>query len=283
MQSRFYDVGEVRLHAMEAGKGPLVVLLHGFPEFWYSWRHQIPALAAAGYRVIAPDLRGYNLSDKPKGLEAYRVRHLAEDIAGLIRACGAQQATVVGHDWGGAVAWGVALRHPEVVERLVICNSPHPIRFLQAMKSPRQARRSWYMELFQLPWLPELLLRAGGFRGLRRTLRRWGGESFSKEDIERYVEAYSQPGALTAALNYYRAMRLRQRRDASATGGVPPVEVPVMVIWGDEDPVLGRDLADPGERFAPDRRIEHVPEAAHFVQADAPDRVNELLLDFLMR
>jgi epoxide hydrolase 4 len=184
---RHVDVGEVTLHVVEAGTGPLVVLLHGFPEFWYSWRHQIPALAAAGLRVVAPDLRGCNLSDKPRGQAAYRVRELAADVAGLIAACGEEQAAVVGHDWGGAVAWALAIRHPERVERLVIVNSPHPLRFLAAVRQPAQLARSWYMLLFQLPWLPEALLRAGGFKALRRTLRRWGGGHLTGEDLDRYV------------------------------------------------------------------------------------------------
>jgi epoxide hydrolase 4 len=281
VQSRFFDVGAVRLHAVEAGDGPLVVLLHGFPEFWYSWRHQIPALAAAGLRVVAPDLRGCNLSDKPRGLAAYRVRELAADVAGLIAACGEEQAAVVGHDWGGTVAWALAIRHPERVERLVIVNSPHPLRFLAAVRQPAQLARSWYMLLFQLPWLPEALLRMRRFAGLRRTLRRAAAHAgtFTDEDLDRYGEAFAQPGALTAAINYYRAMRLRQRRDVP--GGMPAVEAPVLVVWGDRDHVLGPELADPGPRYAPNRRVEHLPHAAHFAHQDDHERVNALLVEFL--
>src|SRR3954449_2631161 len=153
-------VNGVRLHYVEAGAGPLVVLLHGFPEFWYSWRHQIPALAAAGFRVVAPDMRGYNRSDKPRGVRAYSGDALTGDVAKLIRACGAERAVVVGHDWGAAVAWQFAMAYPALLERLVIMNAPHPARFLRALRTWRQARKSWYMFFFQLPWLPESRFRA---------------------------------------------------------------------------------------------------------------------------
>src|SRR5690242_12831972 len=151
---RFVDVGEVRLHVADAGNGPLVVLLHGFPEFWYTWRRQIPALAQAGFHAVAPDMRGYNLSDKPAGVRAYRVPALVEDVAGLIRACGAARATVIGHDWGGLVAWAFAMEHPEMLDRLVILNSPHPRAMARAIRTPRQFLKSWYMMFFQIPWLP---------------------------------------------------------------------------------------------------------------------------------
>jgi pimeloyl-ACP methyl ester carboxylesterase len=278
---RWITVNGVRLHCVEAGTGPLVVRLHGFPELWYAWRHQIPALADAGFRVVAPDLRGYNLSDKPPRVRDYRSSTLAQDVADLIVALDAGSAAVAGHDWGGAVAWLLAMLHPQRVERLVVLNAPHPVRFLHGLRSLRQLRRSWYMVLFQLPWLPERLVRAGDFRGLRRTLRRdpVRPEAFNDQDIDRYVQAAAQPGAMRAAINYYRAAvrtdplaRLRSLRR---------VEAPTLVIWGEQDRYLGSELADPDDAWVPDVRVERIAGASHWLQADAPKQVNQLLLAFL--
>src|SRR5918994_4410521 len=169
---RYDDLGDVRLHYVEAGEGPLVLLLHGFPQFWYEWRHQIPVLVKAGFRVVAPDMRGYNFSDKPPGVRAYRVELLARDVERLILACGEWTAVVVGHDWGAIVAWIAAMRHPERVEKLAILNVPHPARSLDGLLSPMQLLRSSYMFFFQIPRLPEELIRAGDFALLRSALRR---------------------------------------------------------------------------------------------------------------
>jgi epoxide hydrolase 4 len=159
------ELGEVRLHYVEAGEGPLVVLLHGFPEFWFSWRFQIPALVAAGFRVVAPDMRGYNLSSKPRRASAYDTDRLAADLRDLIRERGCERAFVAGHDWGAGVAWITAMNHPEVIERLAILNMPHPRRMHQGLRTPRQLVKSWYILFFQLPWLPELSARASGWWG----------------------------------------------------------------------------------------------------------------------
>ena len=278
---RHADLSDVRLHYVEMGEGPLVVLLHGFPEFWYAWRHQIPALADAGYRVVAPDTRGYNLSSKPGGVRPYAVDRLAADVAGLVRWCGEERAGVVGHDWGGAAAWEVAMRHPEVVERLAILNVPHPRRLLESMRNPLQLLRFSYIFFFQLPALPEAALAAGNHAVLRRVLttdpRRPG--AYSPADIERYVEAWSQPGALAAALNYYRASVRRNPRAAAAEMKV--IDAPTLVIWGERDVVLGGNLAQPDPSWVPDARVERLPEASHWVPADEPDRVSELLIDFM--
>ena len=258
-----------------------MVLLHGFPEFWYSWRFQIPALAAAGFRVVAPDMRGYNLSDKPEGVESYALEGLARDVERLIGALGEERAVVVGHDWGGIVAWAVATLHPERVERLVILNVPHPERFSRGLRTPRQLLKSSYAFFFQLPWLPERVLRAGDFALVRSVLRndpvRPG--TFGEHDIDRYVRALSRPGALTAALNYYRA--LARRAPAVARALRRRVGAPVMVIWGQRDLFLVPELARPGPTWVPDARVERLPDASHWVQQDRPERVNALLLDFL--
>jgi epoxide hydrolase 4 len=271
--------GGIRLHYVEAGEGPLVVLLHGFPEFWYSWRHQIPALAQAGFHVLAPDMRGYDLSDKPQSWRAYDAGLLAQDIAGLIRSFGEQSAFLVGHDWGAAVAYTLAMRHPEVVRRLAILNVPHPAHMLAGFRTLRQLRKSWYMFFFQIPRLPERLIARDHFSFAKRSLRTDSKGVFSDEDLERYVEAWSQPGALTGMVNYYRAA-LRRRPD-TALAQMKPIEASTLVIWGMRDRYLGSELAAPGSEWVPNVRVEHIPEASHTVQNDAHERVNELLIEFL--
>jgi pimeloyl-ACP methyl ester carboxylesterase len=272
-------VNGVRLHYVEAGSGPLVVLLHGFPEFWYSWRHQIAGLSAAGFRVLAPDLRGYNESDKPQGIESYRQRHLIGDVAGLVHHAGEARARIVGHDWGGWLAWWLAMQRPDVVERLVILNAPHPAAFFRELRRPAQLLRSWYIFFFQMPWLPELLVRVGNFAGIARTLRKEPVTpgAFSEEDIQRYCQAIAQPGALTAAINYYRAA-LRDFGDIQQDIGV--VAAPTLIIWGLHDRYLGPRLIEGLEPWVPRLQIARL-DASHWVQSDAPEKVNRLLIEFL--
>jgi epoxide hydrolase 4 len=279
---RYADLGDVRLHYVEAGEGPLVLLLHGFPQFWYQWRHQIPALVEAGFRVVAPDMRGYNLSDKPLGVRAYRVELLARDVERLILACGEQTAVVVGHDWGAIAAWIAAMRHPERVEKLAILNVPHPARSLDGLLSPMQLLRSSYVFFFQIPRLPEEVIRAGDFALLRSVFRSdpVQPEALTAEDIERYIEAIAQPGVLTASLNYYRAL-LRNPREMRAL--LQRVEAPVLVIWGEKDRFLSRRLAEPPRLWVPNLiRVKRLPDASHWVAEDRPLEVNTLLLDFLL-
>lgn len=271
--------GGVQLHYVEAGQGPLVVLLHGFPEFWYSWRHQIGPLAEAGYHVVAPDMRGYNLSDKPRGWRAYDTSLLADDIAGLIRSFGEQSAYVVGHDWGAAVAYSVAMFRPEVVKRLAILNVPHPVRMLEGFRTLKQLRKSWYMFFFQIPRLPEYLFGRDSFSFGKRSLRADSKKAFSDEDLKRYAEAWSQPGAVTGMINYYRAALRRSPRKATAQ--MKPIEAPTMVIWGMLDRHLGSELAEPPPEWVANVRMERILDATHWVQHDAPERVSELLVDFL--
>jgi epoxide hydrolase 4 len=275
----YAEVNGIRLHYVEAGEGPLVVLLHGFPEFWYSWRHQIPALAEAGYHVVAPDMRGYNLSQKPLGWRQYDAEHLGADTAALIHSFGVDRAHVVGHDWGAAVAYLTAMQHPDVVDRLAILNVPHPARMLDGFRTAKQLRKSWYMFFFQIPRLPEMLLARDGYALARRSLREDSPAAFNEVDLERYVEAWSQPGALTGMLNYYRAaLRQSPRR---ALQRMSPIEAPVLVIWGERDQHLGGELARPKPQWVPNVRVERLPEATHWVQHDAPERVNQLLKEFL--
>jgi len=282
LAGRYADLGGVRLHYVDVGDGPLVVLLHGFPQFWYGWRHQIPALANAGFRVVAPDMRGYNLSAKPPGVASYALGAVASDVAALIESLGARNAAVVGHDWGAAVAWRLATRYPALVRRLAAANGPHPRAFARAIRNPDQLRRSWYIGAFQLPWLPELALRARDFAVVGRVFRRDPVRpgAFTAEDVRRHKEALARPGALTAAINYYRAA-LRRPRAAVLADGDARVAQPALVIWGDRDAYLRRSLADGMRRWVPNVHVAHIPDASHWVLADAPERVNELLVEFL--
>jgi pimeloyl-ACP methyl ester carboxylesterase/2-polyprenyl-6-methoxyphenol hydroxylase-like FAD-dependent oxidoreductase len=267
----------VRLHYVETGEGPLVVLLHGFPEFWYSWRLQLPVLAAAGYRAVAVDLRGYNGSDRPRGVEAYLLPTLARDIEHLVQALGADSAIVVGHDWGAVVAWELAMRRPQVVERLAILNVPHPERIRDGMRSMRQLRRSWYIGFNQLPVLPESYFRWGDYSVLRRALRT-GSRASRPDEIERYIAAIARPGALTAAINHYRALGRLAIREPNRSRRI---DAPVLVIWGEQDPYLGIELAEPDPKWVPNLQMEQLPDTGHWAQIDRPDTVNSLLVGFL--
>ena len=273
-------VNGVRLHFVHGGRGPLVVLLHGFPEFWYSWHRQFPALADGGFHAVAPDMRGYNLSDKPRGIEAYRIEKLVGDVAMLIRHFGEERAVVVGHDWGGVVAWSVAMYRPDMVSKLVILNAPHLGPFLREIRTPGQMLRSAYVLCFQLPLLPEALIRAGNFSLVARTLRRdpVRPDAFTPEDVHYYRLALSRPGALTGGLNYYRAWVRHARRYANA---IRTIEAPTLVIWGMRDRYLGPRLLNGLERWVPNVRVERIADASHWVQNDAPERVNDLLRGFL--
>jgi pimeloyl-ACP methyl ester carboxylesterase len=266
-------VNGVRLHWVEQGRGPLVLLLHGFPEFWYSWRRQIPALAER-FRVVAPDLRGYNLSEKPRS--GYDVETLTNDVRELVRHLGEECADIVGHDWGGLLAWVFAMRFPQATRRLAVLNAPHPARFREELRKPRQFLRSTYALFFQLPGLPELMLGADRCRLLARMMRRSAvvKEAFSDEDLERYREAMSRPGALTAGLNYYRAARRLRPLDGET------VRAPALLIWGVHDVALGRALTEGLERWVPDLTVRLL-ECGHWTQQEAPEEVNRLLLDFL--
>lgn len=268
-------------HALAAGPvdGPLVMLLHGFPETARGWQRQIPPLAAAGFRVVAPDQRGIGLSSKPEGVAAYRIDHLAADVVGLVRALGRERAQVVGHDWGGAVTWHLAIHHADVVERVAILDAPHPAVFGDYLRRhPSQRLKSWYMLFFQLPWLPEVLLRAGGFERLVRALESSSRPgTFTPDDLAAYRAAWAQPGALTGMLNWYRALRLgRQVPRVDA-----PVAIPVRLLWGDRDQALEPGLADASIARCAHGEVTHFPEATHWLQHEEPERVTALLLAFL--
>lgn len=267
----------IHIHYVTAGEGPLVILLHGFPQFWYAWRHQIPAIAKH-FKVVAPDLRGYNETERPGKIEDYRLDIVAKDVSELIRSLGYQKAAVIGHDWGGAVAWKLAYQEPQILDRLAILNSPHPTLFKRTLKSNlRQMLKSWYIFFFQVPWLPERLFSMHPKETIKSILRANCKETFSKEDIQEYVKPLMRPGAFKAALNYYRAS-FRQSADRSTA----KIAAPTLVIWGDGDKALGKVLTEGLEPlFSGPFQMQHLAGCSHWVQEEMPDKVNQLLLEFL--
>ena len=267
----------------EAGEGDAVALcLHGFPECRYSWRFQLPALAAAGWRVVAPDLRGYGDSSRPKGRDAYRIEHLVADAAALFDACGARRRLLVGHDWGAMIAWTFAMQRTRPLAGLVVMNVPHPAVFRHVLRhSWAQRRRSWYVAFFQLPLLPEALLTAGRARAVAQSFRGMAVDksAFPPDVLERYRRNALLPGAMTAMLNYYRA-NLAGLSDAAPT---PKIEVPTLMVWGEEDTALGLELTEGYGPYVADFTLERLPGVSHWVQQEAPEAVNARLLAWLGR
>lgn len=283
----YATVNNVRLHYAESGSGELVILLHGFPEFWYSWRHQLKALAPH-FHVVAPDLRGYNLSDKPAGVTDYRLEVLAEDVIGLMDHFGAPKAALVGHDWGAGITWAVAQKHADRVSKLAVMQVP-PAAAWRANMSVRQLLRSWYMFLFQLPRIPEWLISRDGFAVLDKIFREqvFRPHTFSDADIAAYREALQKPGALTAALNYYRANVGRLMRRSSSGEGAKAgldnrIRVATLFVFGEQDSAILPQTVTGVARFidAPYRELR-IPDSSHWVQNEAAEEVNAALLDFL--
>lgn len=280
LEHHYVATNSVTLHVVQAGPadGPALVLLHGFPEFWFGWRHQIPYFAAAGYRVWAPDQRGYNLSEKPPRIEDYSLDLLAADVASLIAQTGKERVHLAGHDWGGAVAWWVAIKYPHLLHKLAILNVPHPIvarRF--AERSWEQRLRSLYIAFFQLPWLPEHLLTTDGGEVARELLKGTSREgSFTDGELEEYQRAWLRPRAMASMLNWYRAMlRTHTERLASLR-----VTVPTRIVWGVHDVAFNRELAALSLEMVDDGDLTFLEDATHWLQHDEPHRVNELLFEF---
>jgi pimeloyl-ACP methyl ester carboxylesterase len=276
----FLNTGEVRLHYVEQGKGPLLLLLHGFPDYWYGWRHQIPAFSTT-HHVVAPDLRGYNDSDKPRARGAYRMQSLVEDVSGAIRDLGYDKAVLVGHDWGGAVAWAFAYAHPEMLDGLVILNAPHPAKFAAAIRTWTQIRRSWYMFFFQLPWLPEwAITRNDGelmvsvYRGTATQKK-----AVTDADLKAYRAAVQKPGAATGMLNYYRNLIAAAGRARS----LGKLKVPTLVLWGMDDVALGPQLIEGLDKYVDDLTLVRIEDAGHFVHQERPDTANQQIRKFLDR
>jgi len=279
--------GGLRMRIARAGQGdPLVVMLHGFPECWYSWRHQLRALAPY-CECAAPEMRGYGETDAPHGVANYRIEKLVDDVAGLVETLGRKRAVIVGHDWGGAVAWATALIRPEIVERLCVMNCPHLAKFLTNIRSnPRQMLRSWYMAFFQIPFLPDAMLRMRGAAMVASAIRSsaFNKAAFTDDDLEYFRNAFRHRYAATAAINYYRAL---MRRDFFAK---PPadhwltrkISAPTLLIWGEHDVALGKELTYGMEDlFTGPFAIKYIPDSGHWVQQEKPDLVNQYLKEFL--
>lgn len=281
----FVQLPKLRMHYVEKGQGPLVVLLHGFPEMWWSWRYQLDALASAGFRVIAPDQRGYGETDKHG---PYDLDTLAQDICHLIEAVAGRQAVkIVGHDWGGAVAWHLASQRREFVERVAVLNCPHPAVMRKALlnrASWEQVKRSWYMFFFQLPFLPEYFLTKDDAAIMPRTLRASSVDRthWTDDDVRPFQDAIQRPGAASAMLGWYRAAIRDGLRRPFSQPKYPPITCETTLIWGKGDPALDYDVLVPGtEAFAPKMKIVPIEGAGHFVQSERPDEVNSALVKFL--
>ena len=266
----------IRMHYVTQGSGPLVVLLHGFPEFWYSWRYQIPFLAEHGYTVVAPDLRGYNDSDKPR--TGYDVATLIRDIEGLVTGLGQEKAIIVGHDWGGVLAWAFAAAYPQMTERLIVMNAPHPAAMMREFRTLKQLRKSWYIFFFQLPWLPEYVLLRNNANEVGRMLRGAALQKyvFPRDVTAKFQQAMSKPGAMTAALNYYRQLFRRLPGSSRVI-----ISAPTLLIWGEHDIALGIELTTGLEQWVGNLEIKRIPDSGHWVQQEQPDKVNQFMLDFL--
>lgn len=268
----------VKLHYVTQGEGPLMLMLHGFPEFWYSWRHQIPEFAK-DFKVVALDLRGYNDSDKPKDTSAYVMSELIKDVEGVIKGLGYDKCVLVGHDWGGAIAWNFAYAHPEMVEQLIILNLPHPAKMAKGLRTPQQLLRSWYIFLFQLPWLPELLIQSLDYQLLEAAFKGMAENknAFTQADIDAYKDAVAKRGALTAMVNYYR--NAFQQRMLSQDWSI--LEVPTLMIWGEKDIALGKELTYGTDAYVRNLQIKYISTCSHWVQQEQPQLVNQYMREFL--
>ncbi len=269
----------INLHYVTQGEGPLMLMLHGFPEFWYSWRKQIPEFAK-DHKVVAIDLRGYNDSDKPANKEAYVMTEFIADVKGVIEGLGYDRCILVGHDWGGAIAWNFAYAYPNLVEKLIVLNMPHPAKFAEGLRTPQQLLRSSYMFLFQLPIVPEVLIQLGDYKALESAFLGMAVNkaAFTQQDIDAYKDAFAKRGALTAALNYYRNIFKQglTRQDWSV------LDVPTLMIWGESDTALGKELTYGTETYVRDFQIKYIPNCSHWVQQEQPQLVNQYIREFLL-
>ena len=276
----FIKTNGINLHYVSQGSGKLMLMLHGFPEFWYSWRHQITEFAP-DYHVVAVDLRGYNDSDKPQGLAAYQMSELLADVKGVINGLGYEDCILVAHDWGGAIAWNFAYEYPSMVEKLIVMNLPHPAKFVAGLKTWQQLPKSWYIFWFQLPFLPELIFQANNCQAIASAFKDMAIDksAFKPEDLAAFRDAAAKPGALTAMINYYRA-----------NFQIPPdnlakyceiLDVPTLMIWGEEDTALGKELTYGTEAYVKNLQLKYIPNCSHWVQQEQPNLVNEYMRNFL--
>jgi pimeloyl-ACP methyl ester carboxylesterase len=276
----FIATNGVNLHYVTQGEGQLILMLHGFPEFWYSWRHQIPEFAK-NYKVVALDLRGYNESDKPKELTAYSMKELLKDVEGVIKGLGYQSCILVGHDWGGAIAWKFAYAYPQMVDKLIVLNLPHPAKFSDGLRTPQQLLKSSYVFFFQLPWLPEMVLQANDYYLIGSTFTNMAvsKSAFTQADLEAYKDAAAKRGALTAMLNYYRNFFQEFLQSPQQERGT--LEIPTLMIWGEKDTALGKELTYGTEGLVRNLTIKYIPNCSHWVQQEQPQLVNQYMREFL--
>ena len=279
-QEKFITVNGIKLHYITKGEGKLMLMLHGFPEFWYSWRYQI-AEFSQDYKVVALDLRGYNKSDKPPSVQAYQMNQLVQDVKEVIEGLGYQNCILVAHDWGGAIAWSLANDYPEMVEKLIVMNLPHPAKFKEGLLRFKQLFKSWYIFFFQIPILPELLLGINHSYLIALMFRKTvvDQSTFTSEDLDAYRNAAAKPGALKAMLNYYR--NVFQGLFNPSRYQWKQLLMPILMIWGENDVALGKELTMETEDYAQDLQIKYIPQCSHWVQQEKPQLVNQYMRDFL--
>jgi pimeloyl-ACP methyl ester carboxylesterase len=276
----FVQANGLRFHVASCGEGErLALFLHGFPECWYSWRYQLPLLARLGYRAWAPDLRGYGESDRPPRMQDYAIERLMDDVAGLIDASGCKSVMLLAHDWGGVIGWYFALRKLRPLDRLVMMNLPHPAVMEGALRTWKQIKKSWYVLLFQLPRLPEALFRAGNYRVIGDAFRNSAVDKsrFPDEVLQVYRENAARPGALTAMLNYYRALVRGGGGRRQGALGYSVIDTPTLMIWGENDIALGKETTYGTERWVPNLTLRYLPNVSHWVQQEAPETVNAMI------
>ena len=290
-QSQYADVNSIRLHYVSEGQGNLIMFVHGFPEFWFAWEKQLKEFAK-DYQAVAPDMRGYNLSSKPSNVEEYHVKDLIEDLKALAKYLGHEKMIMVAHDWGGAVAWSVAIRHPELLEKLIVVNAPHPAVFArELLNNPDQQTASQYMLLLRSA-KAERVLSENNYTRLSDVLIQFGSKwAMSEEKRFKYIDAWSQPGALTGSLNYYRASPLypptsnEDEKQISAILNLPKemlaVKVPTLVIWGEQDQALLTGNLEGLEDYVEDLTVKKIPDGTHWVIHEQSELVNALIRDFI--
>ncbi len=280
LECGFIKTNGINLHYVSQGEGKLMLMLHGFPEFWYSWRYQI-AEFAANYRVVALDLRGYNDSDKPKDISAYKMSQLLADVKGVINGLGYEDCILVAHDWGGAIAWNFAYEYPAKIEKLIVMNLPHPAKFLEGLKTLRQLQKSWYIFAFQIPWLPELIFQANNYQAIASTFINMAIDksAFPPEVLAQFQNAAAKPGALTAMINYYRANFELFSHKTTKNWSV--LNIPTLMIWGEEDTALGKELTYGTSLYVRDLEIKYIQDCSHWVQQERPKLVNQYMRSFL--
>jgi pimeloyl-ACP methyl ester carboxylesterase len=286
-EHKYADVNNIRLHYVVAGKGKLIMFLHGFPEFWYGWKNQL-AEFGRDHQAVAPDMRGYNLSSKPADVEKYRIKYLIEDVRALVEHLGYKKFILVAHDWGGGVAWPFAIRHPEYLDKLIIINAPHPVTFVRELRdNPAQQKASQYILVHRTPEAEGILAR-DNYAVFVSSLLKDGMRDgyFTEEDRKAYIEAWSQPGALTGGLNYYRAAHLgsftgESDDSLSADPSLFMVNVPTLVIWGEKDRWLLTGNLEGLEKYVPNLTIKRIPDGSHWVIHEKPGLVNSYIREFI--